>query len=140
MKYELVSLSVTLLNKVFRKEEKPTLDDSKLPKDELEAAYKAGFIKPVGTKAKTPQEVIDQYRKEASKAKSKDNSKLEEERAKEVEEIAKKKAEEAEALEAAAEEARIAEEIAAEAKAAEAKAAEEEEAKAAEAKVSNAKK
>lgn len=64
MKYELVSLNVRIGGKLFRKGNKPILDDSKLNRNEIEAAYKAGFIRPVGTKAATAKEVREQYKKD----------------------------------------------------------------------------
>ena len=67
MKYILVSTSVQIKNKVFRKSENKELDDSKLPKEALISAYKSGFIKPKGTKAETPKEVKAQYLKELEK-------------------------------------------------------------------------
>jgi len=67
MRYELVSRSVTIKGKVFRKTEKAILDDSKLGKSELESCYKSGFIKPIGTKAKNPAEVINQYKDDLKK-------------------------------------------------------------------------
>ena len=66
MKYELVSISVNIKGKVFRKKDENLLDDSKLPEDLLKAAYKNGFIKPKGSKAVTSVDVIAQYLAEKS--------------------------------------------------------------------------
>jgi hypothetical protein len=63
-KFELVSLSVAIGGQVIRKGPKSILSTKRFDAGELEAAYAAGYIKPVGTKAKTPKEVIDQYKKE----------------------------------------------------------------------------
>ena len=74
MKYVLVATSVVISGKKFEKKDKkgnPTeLDDTKLSPKLLEASYKAGFIKPKGTKAKNPIEVVKQY-KAAAEAKAK---------------------------------------------------------------------
>lgn len=79
MKYELVALSVTIKGKTFRKSEKKLLDDDKLPKPELLAAYERGFIKPEGSKAKNPTEVQAQYLKEYAAKTEKVDSDLPEE-------------------------------------------------------------
>lgn len=62
-KYKMVSLSVQIKGKVYYKRTNPIFDDSKLPKSELEAAAKAGFIelieeeeKPKKAKAKAKEE------------------------------------------------------------------------------------
>ena len=67
MKYELVSLSVVIKSKLIRKEEKKKIDDKTFGVAECRAAYAAGFIKPEGTKARTPAEVVKQYQAEKAK-------------------------------------------------------------------------
>ena len=67
MKYELVSLSVVIQGKKFTKENESNLDSSKITGKDLDSAYKAGFIKPKGTKAKNPEEVKAQYLSEIGK-------------------------------------------------------------------------
>jgi hypothetical protein len=58
MEYVLVSTSVCLKNKVIRKEDKVTLTEKAFGKDNLEAAYRAGYIKPKGSEAKNTEEVL----------------------------------------------------------------------------------
>ena len=83
MKYTLVALNVQISGKTFRKDQNVELDDKLLPAKELDASYAAGFIKPKGTKAKTPAEVIEQYAKakkiedaEAKKEKNQKNAQI----------------------------------------------------------------
>lgn len=67
MEFELVSLSVTIRGITYRIEDKPKFNDKRIPFELLDSAYKEGFIKPVGTKAKTPLEVQQQYKQEQEK-------------------------------------------------------------------------
>jgi len=69
MKYELVSPTVVIKGKKFKKENSRFLNDSQLPAKDLEASYAAGFIKPEGTKAKTADEVKAQYLQERKEVK-----------------------------------------------------------------------
>ena len=60
MKYEVVTLNVTIQGKKFLKGVE--LDDSKISKKLLNACYRDGAIKPKGTKANNPFEVVKQYK------------------------------------------------------------------------------
>lgn len=67
MKYELVSTSVQLKGKVFKKRDNPVFDDSDFDPVMLDSLYKQGFIKPKGTKAVNPTEASKQYLAEKEK-------------------------------------------------------------------------
>lgn len=80
MKYELISLSVKIQGKIFRKKNNPTLDDRDFKLGTLDSAYKEGFLKPKGSKARNPFEAKAQYitdlqkqdKKEKAEAKTKE--------------------------------------------------------------------
>ena len=101
MKYELVSLSVHVKGKTFKKSDKKQLDDAKLGKELCLSLYRQGFIKPVGSKAETVTETVAQYFAENQKE-------LDEKAEKELQDRQKSDEDKAKALEDAQ---RIAEEL-----------------------------
>lgn len=91
MKYELVALSMNFRGKLYRIEDKPVFVSNKDNEKELDACYKDGYIKPIGTKAKNPNEVQEQYLKDAESQKQKESEKKQVETEKQIIEGTKNK-------------------------------------------------